>query len=71
MSASWRILLPGLAGVGLLATAGCAGPHLTPPMDLEPFSQALRFLGVCSVLCSLIWGISLIVSSRNRRHRRR
>ncbi len=36
---------------------------------LTDFSGAIRFVGVCGVVCSLIWGTSIVVVSRNRKRR--
>ena len=37
--------------------------------SLSEFSSAIRFVGACGVVCSLIWGGSIIVVSRNRARR--
>jgi len=38
-----------------------------PVPDLNAMANALIFLGVCSVICALIWGSSILRASQNRR----
>lgn len=51
-----------LAGV-ILLLAGCSptGP------DLTPFAEAIKWLGVCLVLSSLIWAVGIVVFGQNRK----
>ena len=44
----------------LLGPAGCQQQE--PPVDFEPLARALMFVGVCTVLSSLIWGVSIVKS---------
>lgn len=50
----------------LLALTGC---NETPPqtIDAPQLASALKWLGVCGVLCSLCGALGLIIASRNRR----
>ena len=57
--------------VGLLCAfvlSGCSFGS-QPVVDFAPLCSSLRFVGVCSVACSLIWGIAIIVSAKNRNKR--
>jgi hypothetical protein len=53
-----------LAGLILLGLAGC-GLTSPPPVDFSTLASALKFVGVCSVLCSLIWGFSIVTAAKN------
>ncbi len=62
---------------GFLLLTGCdsSGGAGDVTIDAPALSGALKFLGVCSIICSMIWGASLIAGSnryekgRNRRSR--
>lgn len=45
-----------------------------PPVQavegVETLGNAIMVAGLCSVVCSLVWGISIVVVSINRRRRR-
>ena len=68
-------ILPALL-VGVLLLTGCdssggAGAG-NVTIDAPALSGALKFLGVCSIICSLIWAVSLVFGSNRyeeSRHR--
>ena len=58
----------------LLLLAGCdgGGGSGNVTIDAPALSGALKFLGVCSVICSIIWAASLVTgSNRYAGHRPR
>ena len=68
-------ILPALL-VGVLLLAGCdssgGGGSGNVTIDAPALSGALKFLGVCSIICSLIWAVSLVFGSNRyeeSRHR--
>ena len=56
----------------LIGLAGCNDPAPPPPppqiIDAPQLSKAIKWLGVCGVLCSVCGAVGLIVASRNRRN---
>ena len=59
------IILPALL-VGVLLLTGCdssSGDAGNVTIDAPALSGALKFLGVCSIICSLIWAVSLVFGS--------
>lgn len=52
-----------------IVLAGCSQPPPPPPqiIDAPQLSAALKWLGVCGVLCSALGATGLIIASRNRR----
>ena len=54
----------------LIGLVACNEPAPPPPpqiIDAPQLSAAIKWLGVCGVLCSLCGAIGLIAASRNRR----
>jgi len=54
----------------LFGLVACTEPARPPPpqiIDAPQLSAAIKWLGVCGVLCSLCGAIGLIAASRNRR----
>ena len=55
---------PGILGVTvLILIAGCS-PQAP---DLAPFAEAIRWLGICLVISSLIWAVGLVLFGRSRK----
>jgi len=50
-----------LLGV-LLTLAGCA-----PAPDIGPFAEAIKWLGICIVLSSLIWATGIVLYGKSHR----
>ena len=66
--------------ITILFFSGCSGPpfdggilpHRQPqiiqkPTDFKPLAEGMKFVGICSVVCSTIWGASLITTANIRR----
>lgn len=53
----------------LLLLTGCdsSPPTKVPSLDMPLMAEAIRFIGVCGVVCSLIWGASIVISSMQRK----
>ncbi|MBC2595635.1 hypothetical protein H5P28_15310, partial [Ruficoccus amylovorans] len=61
----WPNLILVLLTVGVAVACQCGPPPASPPpVDFGPLAGALRVLGGSSVLCSLIWGASLITQAK-------
>jgi hypothetical protein len=58
---AWPLVLVALPGLAVLL-AGCAPPG----PDLTPFAQAIKWLGVCLVLSSLIWATGIVLFGQSR-----
>lgn len=58
-----KIPLMTIAAGFVLLFAGCvpAGP------DLGPFASAIKWLGVCIVISSLIWAIGIVLFGQSRK----
>lgn len=53
-----------VAALGLiLLMAGCS----PEPPDLGPFAEAIKWLGACLVLSSLIWAVGIVLFGRSRK----
>ena len=65
LNTSITILPAILVGVLLLtgcdSSGGAGAGNVT--IDAPALSGALKFLGVCSIICSLIWAVSLVFGS--------
>jgi len=57
-----------LVGLALLGLSGCSLLQ-PPPVDFAPMAAALKFVGVCSVLCSLIWGSSIVAAAKHHQNK--
>lgn len=55
---------PGLPGVLLLILVGGCTPQAP---DLAPFAEAIRWLGICLVVSSLIWAVGIVLFGRSRK----
>ena len=55
----WGILLTG----ALLLLGGCAPRE----PDLEPFANAIKWLGTCMVLASVAWAVGIVLFGRSRK----
>lgn len=60
-----RIII--LAICVLIGLAGCNESKQAVQVDAPQLAYALRWVGVCAVLCSTIGGVCLVLASRNRR----
>jgi len=62
-----RLLAIGLAaGLVILGFPGCL-PSQHATVDAPQLASALRWLGICAVLCSALAGTALVLASRNHR----
>ena len=63
-----------------LILAGCSGdppfggsvfprrqPQIIQKTDFKPLAEGMKFVGICSVVCSTIWGASLITTANIKR----
>jgi hypothetical protein len=55
-----------LVGVITLALVGCSEPKPVS-VDAPQLASALKWVGVCAVVCSVFGAIALITASNNRR----
>lgn len=67
--------------ISILFFSGCSGEppfgggsilpgrqiQIIETTDFEPLSKGLEFVGICSVVCSTIWGASLIITANIKR----
>lgn len=66
--------------ISILFFSGCSGPPfdggilprrqpqvIQKPTDFKPLAEGMKFVGICSVVCSSIWGASLITTANIRR----
>jgi hypothetical protein len=61
MKSILRPLVLLLAGLLLLGLAGCA---CASPPDFPNLASALKFIGRCSVLSAIIWGVCLVLAAK-------
>lgn len=64
-----RIILLAVVACVVIGLVGCDGGKPPPPptIDAPKLASALKWLGVCGVLCSVCGATGLIIASRNRR----
>ena len=52
-----------------LVLAGCDHPGSPVSVDAPQLAAALKWVGVCSVICSTIGGLALVIATRKRRRK--